>query len=60
MLDPNFRRTVLFISRTNLMMARCVILNRPLDKYVSDLVSDTPPLTGGRRFFSGDWWEEIN
>ena len=44
MLDPNFRRAVLFISahdRTEGAMG--VILNRPLDKQVADLVGDTPP-----------------
>jgi putative transcriptional regulator len=45
MLDPNFRRTVLFISSHEPDDgALGVILNRPLDKHVSDLVSDTPPL----------------
>ena len=44
MLDPNFRRTVLFISAHDPTEgAMGVILNRPLDKQVSDLVSDTPP-----------------
>jgi putative transcriptional regulator len=45
MLDPNFRRTVLFISSHEPDDgALGVILNRPLDKHVSDLVSDEPPL----------------
>jgi putative transcriptional regulator len=44
MLDPNFRRTVLFISSHNkLEGAVGVIINRPLDKAVSELVSDPPP-----------------
>src|SRR5438270_8614062 len=44
MLDPNFRRTVLFISAHDASDgALGVILNRPLDKQVSDLVSETPP-----------------
>jgi len=45
MLDPNFRRTVLFISAHDREDgALGVILNRPLDKHVSDLVSEeTPP-----------------
>ena len=44
MLDPNFRRTVLFISAHDSEDgALGVILNRPLDKHVSDLVSDEPP-----------------
>ena len=41
MLDPNFRRTVLFISAHDPNDgALGVILNRPLDKQVSDLVND--------------------
>lgn len=44
MLDPNFRRAVLFVSAHDPNDgAMGVILNRPLDKQVSDLVSDTPP-----------------
>ena len=44
MLDPNFRRTVLFISAHDPEDgALGVILNRPLDKHVSDLVGDEPP-----------------
>lgn len=44
MLDPNFRRTVLFISAHDPEDgALGVILNRPLDKHVSDLVSEDPP-----------------
>ncbi len=44
MLDPNFRRTVLFISAHDPEDgALGVILNRPLDKQVSELVSDEPP-----------------
>ena len=44
MLDPNFRRAVLFISAHDPNDgAMGVILNRPLDKHVCDLVSETPP-----------------
>src|SRR3954453_1821432 len=44
MLDPNFRRTVLFISAHDPEDgALGVILNRPLDKHVSDLVNDETP-----------------
>ena len=44
MLDPNFRRAVLFISAHEPDEgALGVILNRPLDKQVADLVSETPP-----------------
>lgn len=42
--DPNFRRAVLFISAHDPTDgAMGVILNRPLDKHVADLVNDTPP-----------------
>ena len=44
LLDPNFRRTVLFISAHDPEDgALGVILNRPLDKHVSDLVNDETP-----------------
>ncbi len=44
MLDPNFRRAVLFISAHDPRDgAMGVILNRPLDKHVSELVGDPPP-----------------
>ena len=44
MLDPNFRRTVLFISEHDPKEgALGVIINRPLDRQVADLVSDAPP-----------------
>ena len=44
MLDPNFRRSVLFISSHDPQEgAMGVILNRPLDKQVADLVGDPPP-----------------
>src|SRR5439155_926523 len=44
MMDPNFRRAVLFISAHDPTDgAMGVILNRPLDKHVSDLVSEEPP-----------------
>src|ERR671922_124329 len=44
MLDPNFRRTVLFVSAHDPDDgALGIILNRPLDKQVGDLVSDEAP-----------------
>ncbi len=44
MLDPNFRRTVLFVSEHDPNEgALGVIINRPLDRQVADLVTDTPP-----------------
>src|SRR5215831_13841728 len=44
MLDPNFRRTVLYISEHDPNDgALGVIINRPLDRQVADLVTDTPP-----------------
>ena len=44
MLDPNFRRTVLFISEHDPNEgALGVIINRPLDRQVADLMTDTPP-----------------
>jgi putative transcriptional regulator len=44
MLDPNFRRTVLFVSEHDPNEgALGVIINRPLDRQVADLVSNTPP-----------------
>jgi putative transcriptional regulator len=44
LLDPNFRRTVLFISAHEPNEgALGVILNRPLDKHVCDLVNESPP-----------------
>jgi putative transcriptional regulator len=44
MLDPNFRRAVLFISAYDPEDGAVgVILNRPLDKQVSDLVKDETP-----------------
>jgi putative transcriptional regulator len=44
MLDPNFRRAVLFIAAHQPEIgATGVIINRPLDKHVADLVSDAPP-----------------
>src|SRR6266513_5808439 len=58
MLDPNFRRAVLFISAHDPEDgALGVILNRPLDKHVADLVNEEPPagladlpvFLGGRR-----------
>jgi putative transcriptional regulator len=44
MLDPNFRRTVLFISEHDPSEgALGVIINRPLDRRVADLVTEKPP-----------------
>src|SRR5205085_46563 len=44
MLDPNFRRTVLFIyEHDSIDGAGGVIINRPLDKQVVDLVGEAPP-----------------
>ena len=48
LLDPNFRRTVLFISAHDPAEgALGLIINRPLDRHVADLVTETPP--AGRR-----------
>ncbi|MDQ6809252.1 MAG: YqgE/AlgH family protein [Verrucomicrobiota bacterium] len=42
--DPNFRRSVLFVYEHHKTEgAGAVILNRPLDKQVTDLVNDVPP-----------------
>jgi putative transcriptional regulator len=44
MLDPNFRRAVLFVSaHTFDDGAIGIILNRPLEKKLSELVTETPP-----------------
>jgi putative transcriptional regulator len=44
MLDPNFRRAVLFISEHDPNEgALGVIINRPLDRQVADLVTEAPP-----------------
>ena len=44
MLDPNFRRTVLFISEHDPGEgALGVIINRPLDRQVAELVTEIPP-----------------
>jgi putative transcriptional regulator len=44
MLDPNFRRTVLFISAHDPNDgALGVIINRPLNRQVADLVTEMPP-----------------
>ena len=56
LLDPNFRRTVLFISEHDPNEgALGVIINRPLDRQVADLVTDTPPagLAGVPVFLGG-------
>src|SRR5438105_6393011 len=44
MVDPNYRRTVLFIADHDPHEGAVgVIINRPLDRQVADLVTDTPP-----------------
>src|SRR5262245_27416395 len=44
MMDPNFRRTVLFVSEHQPDEgALGVIINRPLDRRVAELVSSPPP-----------------
>ena len=44
MLDPNFRRAVLFIyEHDSTEGAGGLIINRPLDKQVVDLVNEAPP-----------------
>jgi putative transcriptional regulator len=56
MLDPNFRRAVLFISAHDPDDgALGVIINRPLDKSVADVVNETPPeeLANVPVFFGG-------
>ena len=55
MLDPNFRRSVLFItSHDEEEGAIGIILNRPLDKHVSELVTDpTPEALGDVPVFLG-------
>src|SRR5256714_12370673 len=56
MLDPNFRRAGLFISAHDPEDGAIgVIINRPLDKRIGDLVSETPPenLADGPGFFCG-------
>jgi putative transcriptional regulator len=74
MTDPNFRRAVLFVSAHDATEgAMGVILNRPLDKQVVDLVNDTPPegleevpvFLGGpvgknQLMFAAFEWEEAN
>jgi putative transcriptional regulator len=74
LLDPNFRRTVLFISAHDPNDgALGVILNRPLDKHVGDLVTDeTPaglaevpvylggPVGNNQLMFAVLEWEEAN
>ena len=50
MLDPNFRRSVLLISSHDFEEgAEGLIINRPLDKQVSELVTDPAPGASGRR-----------
>ena len=44
MLDPNFRRTVLFISAHDPEDGAVgIIINRPLDKQLADVVTEPPP-----------------
>jgi putative transcriptional regulator len=44
MADPNFRRTVLFVSAHDPEDgALGIIINRPLEKRVADIVTETPP-----------------
>lgn len=44
MLDPNFRRTVLFISVHDPEDGAVgIIINRPLDKQLADVVTEPPP-----------------
>src|SRR5438477_12952000 len=44
MLDPNFRRAVLFISAHDPEDGAIgVIINRPLEKNIAELVTETPP-----------------
>ncbi|MDQ6623753.1 MAG: YqgE/AlgH family protein, partial [Verrucomicrobiota bacterium] len=74
MTDPNFRRAVLFISAHDVNDGAIgVILNRPLDKHVSDLVTeeapeglaDVPVFLGGpvgknQLMFAAFEWEAVN
>jgi putative transcriptional regulator len=55
MLDPNFRRSVLFITAHDAEEGAIgIILNRPLDKHVSELVTDpTPEALGDVPVFLG-------
>src|ERR1700739_4152455 len=54
MLDPNFRRAVLFISAHDRDGALGLIINRPLDKSVAALVSEaTPEALAGVPVFLG-------
>src|SRR5437763_7129857 len=60
MIDPNFRRTVLFVSEHDPKEgALGVIINRPLDRPASELVSDTPPagLADVPVFLGGPVWK---
>ena len=74
MLDPNFRRAVLFIYEHDAEVgAGGVIINRPLDKHVGDLVSEIPseglaevpvflggPVGKNQLMFAAFEWEEAN
>jgi len=55
LLDPNFRRSVLFISSHDAAEGAVgLIINRPLDKHVSELVTDpTPEALGDLPVFLG-------
>jgi putative transcriptional regulator len=74
MLDPNFKRTVLFISSHDPEDgALGVIVNRPLDKHVADLVTELPadgladvpvflggPVGKNQLMFAAFEWEDAN
>jgi putative transcriptional regulator len=54
MLDPNFRRAVLFLSAHDADGALGLIINRPLDKSVADVVNEaTPEALAGIPVFLG-------
>ena len=61
MVDPNFRRTVLFVSEHEPAEgALGVIINRPLDRPVAELVSGAPPagLADVPVFFGRSGWKK--
>lgn len=74
MRDPNFRRSVLFISAHDATDgALGVIVNRPLEKQVGDLIGDAPPegledvpvffggpVGGDQLMFAAFEWEKAN
>jgi len=54
LLDPNFRRTVLLIGPHEPQGALGLVLNRPSEALVCDVVGDLGPLSGGQeRLFLG-------